>query len=114
MHRELLLTFGHSSTAKAGVAAMYNYPDLKVVAYVPGEHFRTFSAAVSPNEAKLALATQEGMIRTYWLWPQDDGHGRRSNATIVPAKITPRPSAKDYESSIIQLSEGVTTELSLR
>lgn len=113
--REIAVSFGHSFDPPPGVVGIYNYPDFELVARVPGEGLRAFNSDLSPDQTKVAVATQDGMVRMYWLWK--DNHEDHSSVGELAKSLSglrPRPTEKDFDSSIILLVEEINTSLILR
>lgn len=113
--REIAVSFGHSFDPPAGVVGIYTYPDFELVARVPGGGLRAFNSDISPDQTKIAVATQDGMVRMYQLW-KGDNEDDSSTAVLAESlsDLRPRPTEKDFDSSIILLVEEINTGLVLR
>lgn len=115
--RELVVTFGHSFSPSTGVISIYSYPDFHLVAQAPDKGLRAFNAAVSPDQQKIAVATQDGMVRMYQLWKDDERADKGTLRILRSAELSqmgPIQSARDFDSSIILLVENMNTGLVLR
>lgn len=71
--KALAVAFGLTTASPPGILSVYLFPQLSVVAQIPGHSLRALSVAVDQNQSKVALQTHDGMVRTYALWPQRPG-----------------------------------------
>lgn len=115
--RELVVTFGHSFSPSTGVVSIYSYPDFDLVARAPDKGLRAFNASVSPDQQRIAVATQDGMVRMYQLWKdeaRDEEGALRVLRSAELLQMGPIQNARDFDSSIILLVENMNTGLVLR
>lgn len=97
-HRELVVTFGFDEESPGTLVAVYGYPSLDIKAKAYAKDRRALSAEVSPDQSKIAVATSDGTVRLYQLWP--------SRNVLLRATQT---STSLFSSPIIDMVEGIET-----
>lgn len=97
-HRELVVTFGFDEESPSTLVAIYGYPKLDIKAKAIAKNRRALSADTSPDQTKIAVATSDGTVRLYQLWPA---------RTLVLKTASSNTSL--FSSPIIDMIEGAST-----
>lgn len=98
-HREIVVTFGFDEESPSTLVAIYGYPNLDIKSKAIARDRRALSADTSLDQTKIAVATSDGTVRLYQLWP------RRN---IILRATSSNTSL--YSSPIIDMIEGLGTK----
>lgn len=108
--RQLAVTFGYRFNSTLGAAVVYKYPDFTLVSQVLQKELRVFSCAVSTDQTRIAVTSQDGTVILFPLWERS----AKVKAALDLPTHSPPHTANDFESSIIQLMEGIDAGFALR